>query len=157
MRRLTGLALVLTVVFAIAAPAAIEHGGPIEGRWPAVDNYDGSLMQMTINETDDDLGLFTIVYADTRATLGCDRAARFVAVSTTATWSDEDGRLFADFDPPVCFGNSEPQVGAFTIEFDPGGIVDPEDHPELFPDEWDGTLIDWFGNVWYHVSRRSGR
>lgn len=144
MKRFATLLGVMGLVFATMVPASAEHGGAIEGRWRAKD-ADGSHMMMTIEETDDDLGYFTVVFMDTRATVACDRPARFVAVSTTATYSDEDGRFFATFAPGRCFGNSEEQLGEFEIQFDPG--------PDGDFSNWDGTLIDWSeaGNVWYRV------
>ncbi len=152
MRNLTRLTLVAVLVLAVAAPVAAGHGSPIEGRWLNRDVADGSLQMMTITEFGEE-GFFNVVYTDTRATGACDPPARFVATSSTALWSDIDGRFFLPLGLGTCSGRSSPTIGPITIEFDPGGIEDPENNPDLFPDEWDGTLVDEFGNTWFHVGR----
>ena len=152
MRNLARLVLVAVFVLGTALPASAGHGSPIEGRWLNRDVADGSLQMMTIEEFGDD-GFFNVVYTDTRATGACAPPARFVATSSTALWSNVDGRFFLPLGPGTCSGRSTPTIGAIEIEFDPGGIADPESNPDLFPDEWDGTLIDEFGNIWFHAGR----
>ena len=143
MRNLTRIIVGAILVMAVALPVAALHGTPVEGRWLSPgDVADGSLQMMTLREFGDD-GFFDVVYVDTRATGACEPAARFVGTGSTTLWSDIDGRLFVHLTETTCSGRSTPTIEEIVIEFDPGGG---------FPIGWDGTLIDEFGNTWYHVS-----
>lgn len=157
MRKLTGLLLVLVLVGGIAAPTAANHGAAVEGLWLARDSFDGSLMKLEISELSDDSGDFNVVFTDTRATAGCVPAARFVAVSNSATFDDTNGRFVAPFEQNFqCSGRSNANIGGdLELQFC-SQFVAVHCPFEVAPNTMvDTILVDdqviGGGNVWFHV------